>query len=300
MENIYSNKPEVNAKVSVIIPCFKQAHYLPDALGSVLAQTYPHWECIIVNDGSPDHTEEVAQQWMAKDERFRYVKKENGGLSSARNAGLKAAKGEFIQFLDADDAIHPDKFTLQVEALSKLGPNSLSISDYFASVEDDLSIEYTKWYASPRFLTDNFLIELISRWERELTIPVHSYLFRTNIFVDNDIYFNENLPNHEDWECWMNVFKTKPCIVKIDVKLATYRIRSNSMCSDLNLMKKGYLNAIEIQKNTFNRRSIEWQLLNERFNYIKYGINESNKIKLILKSFIIKVKKILRRVKKYL
>jgi glycosyltransferase involved in cell wall biosynthesis len=56
--------------VSVIIPCYNQAKYLPDALDSVLKQTYPHWECIIVNDGSPDNTEEVAMEWVKKDNRF--------------------------------------------------------------------------------------------------------------------------------------------------------------------------------------------------------------------------------------
>ena len=58
--------------VSVIIPCYKQAHFLPDALLSILEQTYQNWECIIVNDGSPDDTEEVAQHWCKKDERFKY------------------------------------------------------------------------------------------------------------------------------------------------------------------------------------------------------------------------------------
>ena len=64
--------------VSIIVTCYNQAHYLPDSLGSVLAQSYPYWECIIVDDGSPDNTEEVAQEWLAMDDRFRYVKKENG------------------------------------------------------------------------------------------------------------------------------------------------------------------------------------------------------------------------------
>jgi glycosyltransferase involved in cell wall biosynthesis len=89
--------------VSIIVPCYNQAQYLPEALQSVLGQTYAHWECIIVNDGSPDHTEAVAQEWVAKDARFKYVCKENGGLSNARNAGISKAMGEFILTLDADD-----------------------------------------------------------------------------------------------------------------------------------------------------------------------------------------------------
>jgi len=94
-------------KVSIIVPCFNQAQYLEEALQSVLEQTYSNWECIIVNDGSPDNTEEVAQKWVDKDSRFVYLFKENGGLSSARNAGIAMAKGEFILNLDSDDKYHP-------------------------------------------------------------------------------------------------------------------------------------------------------------------------------------------------
>lgn len=101
-------------KVSVIVPCFNQAGYLPEALGSVLGQTFADWECIIVNDGSPDDTARVAAEWVKRDARFRYIEKANGGLSSARNAGIEAARGQFVQFLDADDALHPRKFELQL------------------------------------------------------------------------------------------------------------------------------------------------------------------------------------------
>lgn len=66
--------------VSVIVPCYNQAKYLSEALQSVLDKTYENWECIIVNDGSPDNTEEVAKQWVEKDSRFKYFYKENGGL----------------------------------------------------------------------------------------------------------------------------------------------------------------------------------------------------------------------------
>ncbi len=88
--------------ISVIVPCYNQAQYLDECLQSVLDQTYQDWECIIVNDGSPDNTEEVAKKWLAKDSRFKYFYKENGGLSSARNAGIKDSIGQFIFFLDFD------------------------------------------------------------------------------------------------------------------------------------------------------------------------------------------------------
>ena len=94
-------------KVSVIIPCYKQAVFLPDALESLLKQTYRNWEAIVVNDGSPDNTEEVVRQYMQQDNRISYLPQQNQGVSAARNNGIKQAKGEFILPLDADDWIKP-------------------------------------------------------------------------------------------------------------------------------------------------------------------------------------------------
>ncbi len=90
-------------KVSIIVPCYNQAQYLNESLQSVLEQTYTNWECIIVNDGSPDDTEIVVKQWCDKDSRFSYLYKKNGGLSSARNYGIQNAQGEYILTLDSDD-----------------------------------------------------------------------------------------------------------------------------------------------------------------------------------------------------
>ena len=104
-------------KVSIIVPCYNQAEYLAEALDSVFSQSYSDWECIIVNDGSPDNTEEVANEYCEKDSRFKYLKKENGGLSSARNAGIKASFGKYILPLDADDKITTGYVEKAVEVL---------------------------------------------------------------------------------------------------------------------------------------------------------------------------------------
>lgn len=90
-------------KVSIIIPCYNQAEFLGEACESILNQTYSNWECIIVNDGSPDNTESAALLWCERDTRFKYVYKENGGLSSARNFGFQKSIGAYILTLDADD-----------------------------------------------------------------------------------------------------------------------------------------------------------------------------------------------------
>ena len=96
----------MNPLISVIVPCYNQAQYLEECLQSVLDQTYQNWECIIVNDGSSDDTEEIANKWSKNDERIKYIYKENEGLSSARNLGVKISLGEFIYFIDSDDSLN--------------------------------------------------------------------------------------------------------------------------------------------------------------------------------------------------
>ncbi|WP_322971828.1 glycosyltransferase family A protein [Faecalibacter sp. LW9] len=107
----------MSALVSVIVPCYNQAQYLDECLESVFNQSYQNWECLIINDGSPDNTEEIALQWTKKDSRFKYFKKENGGVASARNCGLNIAKGKYIQFLDGDDLLEPYKIESQILTL---------------------------------------------------------------------------------------------------------------------------------------------------------------------------------------
>lgn len=101
--------------VSVIIPCYKQAHYLGEAIESVLNQTYPHFEIIVVDDGSPDNASEVAARYS----RVRCVRQENQGLSAARNTGIRESTGRYLVFLDADDRLLPRALEIGVESFSR-------------------------------------------------------------------------------------------------------------------------------------------------------------------------------------
>src|SRR6202012_5853534 len=96
--------------ISVVIPCYKQAEFLPDAVGSVVSQTFTDWELIIVNDGSPDNTTSIATELIKKysGRRIRLLEKSNGGLAHARNAGIAIAAGAYILPLDADDVLAPE------------------------------------------------------------------------------------------------------------------------------------------------------------------------------------------------
>lgn len=104
--------------VSIIINCFNQSHYLERSVRSVLNQTFTDIECIVVDDGSTDNTRQVSEYLMTVDPRVKYYYKENGGLPSARNFGVRHGQGEWIQCLDADDWIHEDKIRFQLNYLT--------------------------------------------------------------------------------------------------------------------------------------------------------------------------------------
>jgi glycosyltransferase involved in cell wall biosynthesis len=115
-----TNRYMVTPLVSIIIPCYRQAEYLGEALDSVLAQTYPHWEAIVVNDASPDNTKEIAMGYASKDVRITLLNLEqNTGLPNARNSGIKATKGVFILPLDADDKIAPTYLEKSLQVFSE-------------------------------------------------------------------------------------------------------------------------------------------------------------------------------------
>lgn len=98
----------MNWLVSIIVPIYKVEPYLDQCVQSIVDQTYKNLEIILVDDGSPDHCPTMCDAWAEKDNRIRVIHKENGGFSSARNAGLNAATGDYIQFVDSDDWILPD------------------------------------------------------------------------------------------------------------------------------------------------------------------------------------------------
>ena len=109
-----------NPLVSIIIPTYNRAHLIKETLDSVLTQTYTNWECIIVDDGNSDNTEEVINSYIAKDQRFKYCHRPSEHLpggNGARNFGFKKSKGDLIQWFDDDDVMHKNKLSIQVKSL---------------------------------------------------------------------------------------------------------------------------------------------------------------------------------------
>lgn len=207
--------------VSIIVPCYKQAHYLSEALLSVLEQSYSNWECIIVNDGSPDITELVAKEWLAKDPRFKYLYKENGGLSSARNAGVKNSLGEFILPLDADDILHPDYLKRIVPVLES--------NDTLAIVSS-----FTKFFTNK---INNVVHELKPKGAnyRDLMFQNHlvaTSLFRKKCWEEVGGYDESMVKGFEDWEFWLNVTKKGCQFQFVEEFLFYYRKAKKSMLVD--------------------------------------------------------------------
>ena len=106
-------------KFSIIVPVFNVAGYLRLSIGSVLAQTFAEWECICVDDGSTDGSDAILDTYAAKDNRFRIIHKSNAGVSAARNSALDVAKGDYVIFLDGDDALVPWALELLLQRIAE-------------------------------------------------------------------------------------------------------------------------------------------------------------------------------------
>ncbi|MCJ7934334.1 MAG: glycosyltransferase [Chryseobacterium sp.] len=215
----------MNPKISVIVPCYNQAIYLDECLKSVMNQAHINWECIIVNDGSTDNTEEVAKKWAEKDSRFHYIYKKNGGLSSARNAGLEKASGEYIQFLDSDDMIHPEKFS---ESLSHGTTYPLMVSQFTIYKNQTHYPGYNR--VEQNFLTFE---GIVFGWDLKFSIPIHCALISSKLL--EGFLFDTTLTSCEDWLMWIYITKDNPKALIVDEPLAHYRKEDNhsTMSSDL-------------------------------------------------------------------
>ena len=183
------------ASISVVIPCFRQARFLGDCIGSLQAQTYPDWEAIIVDDGSLDDTSNVAQQLVAADSRVRFVQQSNAGPSAARNLGLSLARGDWIQFLDGDDVLLPAKFEKQISVLRSAPALSLSYTDYRHGDEANVFVQVQRTRMPCRFTAADPLFDLARDWETSFSIPIHAPLVAAAFFREQGIRFDESLRN---------------------------------------------------------------------------------------------------------
>lgn len=206
-------------KVSVIIPCYKQASFLSEAIQSIIDQTHENWECFIVDDGSPDDTKEVAEKWCGKDSRIHYLYQDNGGLSSARNYGIKNASSDFILTLDADDK-YEKTFVEKSLKIFKENSNVGVVSSWIMRFKDNKEIVLIKPIGKT---IEDFLFQNACNG---------TSLFRKKCWLEVGGYDENMKTGYEDWDFYIRVCNLGWQVYIIPEALFFYRQHTFSMRLD--------------------------------------------------------------------
>jgi glycosyltransferase involved in cell wall biosynthesis len=264
--------------ISIIVPCYNQAHYLDEALQSIYNQSHNNWECIVVNDGSTDHTEALAKQWSARDKRFKYIYQENKGLSGARNTGLSLVNGSYVQFLDADDVLVSTKLEACLRALEGQNTNTIAVTNFLMLSNQTTKAQPAYCELKQELLTFKNILYL---WDIDFTIPIHCGLFPAA--VCKDVGFEESLKGKEDWLFWVRVTQQGAKVLFIDRPLVFYRLNPKSMSrSDAN-MKAYHLQAFSLLSNYLDPQEHK-ALINSRLNQLMSRVSDLNNEKQSLKN----------------
>ena len=210
--------------ISIIVPIYNVENYLRHCLDSIQKQTYQNFECLLINDGSPDNSADICREYVSKDSRFRYFEKENGGVSSARNLGIEHSKGEYITFIDSDDWVDSDYLEALYTTLLEEGAD-ITVSTYKQfNINDNCFYLHAfqrgyekKIFTGPE-LIDN--LQLLSSFD-------HSYGSVCGKLVKSvrvkNIRFNEETTLGEDMEFWYKLFLISDKIVYINKDSYIYR-----------------------------------------------------------------------------
>ena len=214
-----------NELISIIVPIYNVEKYLRECLDSIIGQTYEHFECLLINDGSPDNSADICREYVAKDARFRYFEKENGGVASARNLGIKRSEGAYITFIDSDDWVDSDYLEVLHNSLLEEDAD-ISVSTY-----KRFHMEDNCWYFhsfqrgyEKRVFTNQELIEEFTK----LNEYDASYRFVSGKLVRktvlHNILFNEMTTFGEDMEFWMKLYLISNKVVYVNRDSYIYRI----------------------------------------------------------------------------
>lgn len=230
--------------VSIIIPTFNYGNYIAETLSSVRNQSYRDWECIVVDDGSTDDTKEIVEGFILTDNRFKYIYQEDKGVSSARNFGIKTAKGDFIQFLDADDLLQTDKIKSQINAFTKNPAVDIVYNDVrFFDDNNNLELRTSLSGKKP----DSWLPkisgkgkEVVAQFCKINFLVMNSPLIKKNIF-EKVGYFDESMKALEDLDFWMRCALADCyfCFNEAENSFALVRVHSGSLSTQTKLMNSG-------------------------------------------------------------
>lgn len=217
--------------VSVVIPTYNFGSFIADAITSVLAQTHPAAEIIVVDDGSTDDTESIVRKFS---ENVRYIKQENAGVCAARNLGVAESCGKYIAFLDADDAWLPDKIEKQVAKFARddgIGLVHCGMKEFDSESGDTLQLHLEGG--------EGWVAQRIALWEKPVIGPPSSIMVRREV-IDEVGGFDTRLKNGEDWEFCLRVARKYKVGFVAEV-LVNYRNHGDNATKNIDEMERSTL-----------------------------------------------------------
>jgi len=255
--------------ISIIIPVYNIAAQLPRCLDSLLAQTYPNLELIAVNDGSKDESGLILDRYAQDTPRLRVIHKKNGGVSSARNTGLAAAKGDYIGFCDGDDYAEPELYSRLLHNLKK---HDADISHCGVAVEGlDGQLRY--FHNSGELLLQNREEALAALLKADKFEPTCcTKLFKKELFAG--LQFDESITFNEDLLMNFRLFQNSKKSVYEDICLYRYIRREGSACKEA-VADKHVFHPVEVRKKIINlsqKENEEIQLL-AKIRYLQANIS---------------------------
>jgi glycosyltransferase involved in cell wall biosynthesis len=224
--------------VSIIIPAFNAAEYIGETLDSVFAQTFTGYEVIVINDGSPD-TEDLERELKRFPSPLRYLKQANKGAAAARNTGLRAAAGEFVAFLDADDTWLPTFLEKQLNLLKRSNADFV-YADALLTGNSPLSGRtFMQVQPSRGEVTPESLLAV------EVTVLTSTVLARKQPIIEVGL-FNETVKRGHDFELWLRLAKHGVRFAYQDDVLAHHRIIESSLSGDTISQLKRTLSVLDV------------------------------------------------------
>ena len=215
--------------ISIIVPIFNTEKHLHQCLDSISSQSYENFECLLINDGSTDASASICREYVAKDARFRYFEKENGGVSSACNFGIERSGGAYITFIDSDDWVEFDYLEVLYSAIIQETAD-ISVSTYRTyemSKNQWLFHAFSRDYSKRVFSREEFINELVflNRFDSSYGF-VSCKLVRKSVLTG--IWFNESTHLGEDMEFWFKLYLISAKIVYINRDSYIYRVSDHS------------------------------------------------------------------------
>jgi glycosyltransferase involved in cell wall biosynthesis len=264
-----------NPVVSVIIPCYNAELFIEETVNSILNQTFSDFEIIIVNDGSTDNSVQKIEKFL-NDPRIKLINKDNGGVSSARNVGLKLSRGTYIALFDADDIMLDNNLEEKVKILENNKDVLFVFSDLIAFYQDSKE-EIIKGYYTDN-ITNQYLLQ------KDLPIPgiCSNVLFRSSIINEKNVFFDENLSTSadQDFLIFLSLYGKGYYISK---PLWKYRILPNSMSRKVASIASNHLYMLKKynQLGLYDSRKQEKICISNTYLILAgcYWVNANKKIK---------------------